>query len=53
MAMSKIIAKNLGRSKAKRDDGKVISEYGAKASPVSKKTRSGATGRRRRKKNGS
>lgn len=52
MAMSKLIAKNLGRSKAK-GSGKVVSEFGAKASPVSKKPRNGATNRRRSKKNGS
>ena len=46
MAMSRLLAKNLGRSKAPK--GKVISEYAGKASPVSKETRSGATGRRRK-----
>lgn len=51
MAMSLSIARQLGKSKAKK--GKVISEYADKASPVSKKTRSGATGRLKRgKKNG-
>lgn len=52
MAMSKLIAKNLGRSQAGRN-GKVVSEFGAKASPANKKTRNGATNRRRSKKNGS
>lgn len=46
MAMSKILAQNLG--KAKKQQGQVISEYAGKASPVSKKPRSGATGRRRK-----
>jgi len=53
MAMSRLIAKNLGKSKA--SESKVVSEYAAKASPISKKTRSGATDRRRKgkKQNGS
>lgn len=46
MAMSRLIAKNLGRSKA--TESKVISEYSGKASPTSKKTRNGATDRRRK-----
>lgn len=51
MAMPRIIAQNLkGKSKPK---GKVISEFADKASPVNKKTRSGATERYRGgKKNG-
>jgi PAB1-binding protein PBP1 len=47
MAMPLSIAKSLSRPKTKK--GKVISEYAGKASPVSKKTRSGATNRRRKK----
>jgi len=46
MAMSKIIAQNLGQGA--KVSAKVISEYAAKASPVSKKTRNGATDRRRK-----
>jgi hypothetical protein len=46
MAMSRLLAKNLGRSKTPKS--KVISEYTEKGSPVSKKTRSGATSRRRK-----
>jgi len=46
MAMSRLIAKNLGKSKM--TDAKVISEFADKASPVSKKTRNGATDRRRK-----
>lgn len=49
--MSLSTARQIGKSKSKK--GKVISEYAGKASPVSKKTRSGATGRfKRGKKNG-
>lgn len=53
MAMSHVIAKNLGKTKTA--SSKVISEYAAKASPVSKVTRSGASARRRqgKKQNGS
>ena len=47
MAMPLSIAKSLSRSKTKK--GKVVSEYAGKASPVSKKTRNGATNRRRKK----
>jgi len=47
MAMPLSIAKSLRKPKGK--GGKVISEYAGKASPVSKKTRSGATDRRRKK----
>lgn len=46
MAMSRILAQNLG--KAGKQKGKVISEYAQKASPVSKTTRNGASGRRRK-----
>jgi hypothetical protein len=46
MAMSKIIAMNLGKSA--KVSAKVISEYADKASPASKKPRSGATDRRRK-----
>lgn len=46
MAMSRILAMNLG--KGSKQKAKVISEYADKASPVSKKPRSGATGRRRK-----
>lgn len=48
MAMSRLIAKNLGKAKSAKD--KVVSEFADKASPVSKKTRSGATDRRRKAK---
>lgn len=43
MALPLSTAKMTGRRK--KQGGKVISEYGGKASPVSKKTRNGATGR--------
>lgn len=46
MAMSQLIAKNLG--KGNKMPAKVITEYAAKASPTSKKPRSGATNRRRK-----
>jgi len=46
MAMSRLLAKNLG--KAKPAQAKVISEFEGKASPVAKQTRSGASGRRRK-----
>jgi hypothetical protein len=32
-------------NRRKKQSGKVVSEYGAKASPASKSTRSGASGR--------
>ena len=48
MAMPLSTAKTLGKSKTKK--GKVVSEYAGKASPVSKKARSGASNRRRSKK---
>lgn len=47
MALSLIGAKMTSRPKSK--GGKVISEYGGKASPVNKTTRNGATDRYRRK----
>jgi len=46
MAMSKLLAVNLGKSKTKSD--KVISELAAKASPVAKETRNGASSRRKK-----
>lgn len=46
MAMSRLLAKNLGGAKTSK--AKVISEYADKASPVSKETRNGASGRRRK-----
>lgn len=46
MAMSRLLANNLGKTKMPK--GQVISEYASKAAPVSKKTRSGATDRRRK-----
>jgi len=46
MAMSRLLAKNLGRSKTPKTQ--VISEFADKASPVSKKPRNGSTSRRRR-----
>ena len=49
--MSLSTARSIGRSKAKKE--KVISEYAGKASPVSKKSRNGASNRLKRgKKNG-
>jgi len=46
MAMSRLLALNLGKSKTPK--AKVISEFADKASPVSKKPRNGATNRRRK-----
>lgn len=46
MAMSRLLAKNLGKSA--KTEAKVISEYADKASPVAKKPRNGATNRRRK-----
>jgi len=48
MAMPLSTAKTLSKSKMKK--GKAISEYADKASPVSKKARSGVSNRRRSKK---
>ena len=45
MAMSRLLAMNLGKGKAPK--AKVISEYASKAAPVNKKPRSGATNRRK------
>lgn len=46
MAMSKLLAVNLGKSKPKSD--KVISELAAKASPIAKGPRNGASSRRKK-----
>jgi hypothetical protein len=50
MALPLSTARSIGKSRTKKD--KVVSEFGGKASPVSKKTRNGATDRLRRKKGG-
>ncbi len=46
MAMSKILAKNLGKSKP--SDDKVVSEFTGKVPPASAKPRNGATGRKKK-----
>ena len=46
MAMSKLLAVNLGKGKPKND--KVVSEFAAKASPVAKEPRNGASSRRKK-----
>lgn len=46
MAMSKILAKNLGKSKP--SNNKVVSEFTDKVSPASAKPRNGADGRRKK-----
>ena len=46
MAMPKVLATAV--AKPKKNRGKVISEYAGKASSVSKKTRNGASARRRK-----